>query len=142
MRYLKIGASALVALVLVGLIAVIAHDRMSQPPAPDRAALIAKAAHYHARIQRDRFRRAAHLRPDRSPMWRSAWASPIPRTISPPSRTRRWPRAAAGERPGPQGGGDGLSGASVPRMGDGRLRNTTRNCRPMCARCSRPMPTA
>ena len=55
MRYLKIGASALVALVLVGLIAVIAHDRMSQPPAPDRAALIAQAAHYHARIQRDRF---------------------------------------------------------------------------------------
>ena len=55
MRYLKIGASALVALVLVGLIAVITHDRLSQPPAPDRATLIAEAAHYHARIQRDHF---------------------------------------------------------------------------------------
>jgi acyl-homoserine-lactone acylase len=55
MRYFKIGASALVALVLVGLITVIAQDRLSQPPAPDRATLIAQAAHYHARIQRDHF---------------------------------------------------------------------------------------
>jgi acyl-homoserine-lactone acylase len=55
MRYLKIGAAALAALVLVGLIAVIALDRLSQPPAPDRATLIAEAAHYHARIQRDHF---------------------------------------------------------------------------------------
>src|SRR5271170_231656 len=58
MRYLKIGASALAALaalVLVGLMAVIAHDRLSQPPAPARAALIAQAARYHARIQRDHF---------------------------------------------------------------------------------------
>jgi acyl-homoserine-lactone acylase len=55
MRYLKIGAAALAALVLVGLIAVIAQDRLSQPPAPDRATLIAQAAHYHARIQRDHF---------------------------------------------------------------------------------------
>jgi penicillin amidase/acyl-homoserine-lactone acylase len=55
MRYLKIGAAALAALVLVGLIAVIAQDRLSRPPAPDPATLIAQAAHYHARIQRDHF---------------------------------------------------------------------------------------
>src|SRR6266478_852693 len=55
MRYLKIGASALVALVLVALMAVIAQDRLSQPPAPDRATLIAQAARYHARIQRDHY---------------------------------------------------------------------------------------
>jgi acyl-homoserine-lactone acylase len=55
MRYLKIGAAALVALVLVGLMAVIVQDRLSQPPAPDRAILIAQAARYHARIQRDHY---------------------------------------------------------------------------------------
>ena len=55
MRYLKIGAASLAALVLVGLVAVIAHDRWSQPPEPPRAALIAQAAHYHARIQRDHY---------------------------------------------------------------------------------------
>jgi acyl-homoserine-lactone acylase len=55
MRYLKIGAASLGALVLVGLIAVITHDRMSQPPEPARSTLIAQAAHYHARIQRDHF---------------------------------------------------------------------------------------
>jgi acyl-homoserine-lactone acylase len=55
MRYLKIGAAALATLVLVGLIAVIAQDRLSQPPAPARATLIAQAAQYHARIQRDHF---------------------------------------------------------------------------------------
>src|ERR1700683_2122891 len=55
MRYLKIGAAALAALVLVGLIAVIAHDRLRQPSAPARTTLIAEAAHYHARIQRDHF---------------------------------------------------------------------------------------
>jgi acyl-homoserine-lactone acylase len=55
MRKLKIGAAALATLVLVGLIAVIAHDRLSQPPAPAGAALIAQAARYHARIQRDHF---------------------------------------------------------------------------------------
>jgi acyl-homoserine-lactone acylase len=53
MRYLKIGAAALAALVIVGLTAVIMQDRWSQPPAPARATLIAQAAHYHARIQRD-----------------------------------------------------------------------------------------
>ena len=55
MRYLKIGAAALATLVLVGLTAVIVQDRMSQPPAPDRAILLAQAARYHARIQRDHY---------------------------------------------------------------------------------------
>jgi penicillin amidase/acyl-homoserine-lactone acylase len=55
MRYLKISAAALAALVLVGLTAVIIQDRWSMPPAPDRASLIAQAARYHARIQRDHY---------------------------------------------------------------------------------------
>src|ERR1700735_3919062 len=55
MRYLKIGAAALATLVLVGLIAVINHDRLSQPPAPAPETLIAQASRYHARIQRDHF---------------------------------------------------------------------------------------
>jgi acyl-homoserine-lactone acylase len=55
MRYLKIGAAALASLMLVGLTAVIVQDRWSQPPAPARATLIAQAAHYHARIQRDAY---------------------------------------------------------------------------------------
>ena len=55
MRYLKIGAAALAALVLIGLTAVIVQDRWSQPPAPARATLIAQAARYQARIQRDEY---------------------------------------------------------------------------------------
>jgi acyl-homoserine-lactone acylase len=55
MRYLKIGAAALAALLLVGLMAVIVQDRWGQPPAPARATLIAQAARYHARIQRDHY---------------------------------------------------------------------------------------
>jgi acyl-homoserine-lactone acylase len=55
MRYLKIGAASLAALLLVGLIAVIAQDRLSQPPAPARASLVAQAERYHARIQRDHY---------------------------------------------------------------------------------------
>jgi acyl-homoserine-lactone acylase len=55
MRYFKIGAAALAALLLVGLMAVIVQDRWSQPPAPARATLIAQAARYHARIQRDHY---------------------------------------------------------------------------------------
>jgi acyl-homoserine-lactone acylase len=58
MRYLKIGGSALAALaalLLIGLLAVIAHDRLNQPGEPARAALIAQASQYHARIQRDHF---------------------------------------------------------------------------------------
>src|SRR5271170_2290101 len=54
-RYLKIGAAALAALVFVGLVAVITHDRLNQPAAPARATLIAEAAHYHARVQRDHY---------------------------------------------------------------------------------------
>jgi acyl-homoserine-lactone acylase len=55
MRYLKIGAAALAAAVLVGLMAVITEDRLRQPAAPASATLIAQAAHYHARIQRDHY---------------------------------------------------------------------------------------
>jgi len=55
MRILKLGAAALVAFLILGLAGMIAADRFSQPPAPDRASLIARAARYHARIQRDRF---------------------------------------------------------------------------------------
>jgi acyl-homoserine-lactone acylase len=55
MRYLKIGAAALAALLLVGLLAVIAQDRLSQPSAPARASLIAQAQRYHSRIQRDHY---------------------------------------------------------------------------------------
>src|SRR5271168_1896268 len=54
-RYLKIGAAALAALVFVGLVAVITHDRLNQPAAPARETLIAEAAHYHARVQRDHY---------------------------------------------------------------------------------------
>jgi acyl-homoserine-lactone acylase len=54
-RYLKIGAAALLLIVLVGLTAVIVHDRVNQPAAPDRATLIAAASRYHARIQRDHY---------------------------------------------------------------------------------------
>jgi acyl-homoserine-lactone acylase len=55
MRRVKIGAAALVAVVIAGLAAVIIQDRWSQPPAPDLASLIARAAHFHARIQRDHY---------------------------------------------------------------------------------------
>src|ERR1700675_845666 len=55
MRYLKIGAAALAAVVLVGLTAVVIQDRLSKPRAPARASLIAQAARYHARIQRDHY---------------------------------------------------------------------------------------
>ena len=40
---------------VIGLTTVIAQDRLGQPPAPARATLIAQAARYHARIQRDHF---------------------------------------------------------------------------------------
>jgi len=55
MRYVKLGAAALAAVVLVALIAVIAQDRLGQPPPPARATLVAQAAHYDVRIQRDHF---------------------------------------------------------------------------------------
>jgi acyl-homoserine-lactone acylase len=54
-RYLKTGAAALLLIVILGVTAVIVHDRVNQPPAPDRATLIAAASHYHARIQRDHY---------------------------------------------------------------------------------------
>ncbi|HEX4302076.1 MAG TPA: acylase [Rhizomicrobium sp.] len=53
MRYLKIGAIALVALVVVALGIVIVSDRMAQPAPPDPATLIAKAARYDVHIRRD-----------------------------------------------------------------------------------------
>ena len=55
MRILKYGALTLVVAALIGLTALIAVDRLGQPHAPDRATLIARAARYHARIQRDHF---------------------------------------------------------------------------------------
>jgi acyl-homoserine-lactone acylase len=55
MRYLKIGGGTLLVIVLLGLGAVIGLDRLHQPPPPDRPALIARAAQYHALIQRDHY---------------------------------------------------------------------------------------
>ncbi|HWA30069.1 MAG TPA: penicillin acylase family protein, partial [Rhizomicrobium sp.] len=55
MRYLKYGALALVALIVIGLGAVIAIDRLSQPPEADPQQFIKAAAQYHARIVRDNF---------------------------------------------------------------------------------------
>jgi acyl-homoserine-lactone acylase len=55
MRYLKIGASALLLVVILGLAGVIIQDRISRPAAPERATLIAAASQYHARIQRDHY---------------------------------------------------------------------------------------
>src|SRR5690242_20681113 len=55
MRFLKYGALALVVLVLAGLGAVIAMDRLSQPPEADPQQFITAAARYHARIVRDNF---------------------------------------------------------------------------------------
>ncbi len=55
MRKVTIGAAVLAVLVLAALGAAILLDRMSRPAEPDPAALIAKAARYHARIVRDTF---------------------------------------------------------------------------------------
>jgi penicillin amidase/acyl-homoserine-lactone acylase len=55
MRYVKIGALALVLLLLGTAIFLIVSDRMGQPAPPDPASLIAKAAQYHVRIERDNF---------------------------------------------------------------------------------------
>ncbi|MDE2164411.1 MAG: acylase [Alphaproteobacteria bacterium] len=52
-RILKYGAAALTAVILLGLGLVIVSDRLSQPPAPDTAVLIAHAAKYDVRIRRD-----------------------------------------------------------------------------------------
>ncbi|MGN6147184.1 MAG: acylase [Rhizomicrobium sp.] len=55
MRILKYGALALVALIVLGLGAVIAIDRLNQPPEADPQQFITAAAQYHARIVRDNF---------------------------------------------------------------------------------------
>lgn len=55
MRYVKIGALALVLLVSGGAAFLIVSDRLGQPSPPDPASLIAKAAQYRARIERDNF---------------------------------------------------------------------------------------
>ncbi len=53
MRFIKYGVLALVALVVIGLGAVIALDRMAQPAEPDPQAFIAAASRYHVKIVRD-----------------------------------------------------------------------------------------
>ncbi len=53
MRVLKYGAIALVALIVLGLGAVIVSDRLAQPAAPDPAIFLARAARYDVRIRRD-----------------------------------------------------------------------------------------
>jgi penicillin amidase/acyl-homoserine-lactone acylase len=55
MRYVKYGALALGALVVVFLAFVVVSDRLAQPSLPDPATLIAKAARYHVHIVRDNF---------------------------------------------------------------------------------------
>jgi len=55
LRYVKIGALALVLLVSGGAAFLIVSDRLGQPSPPDPASLIAKAAQYRARIERDNF---------------------------------------------------------------------------------------
>jgi penicillin amidase/acyl-homoserine-lactone acylase len=55
MRYLKIGALALTALLLGTALFLIAADRLGQPAPPDPAALIAKARQYDVHIKRDTF---------------------------------------------------------------------------------------
>jgi penicillin amidase/acyl-homoserine-lactone acylase len=53
MRILKYGAIALVAIIVLGLGAVIVLDRLAQPAAPDPAIFIARAAHYDVHVRRD-----------------------------------------------------------------------------------------
>jgi acyl-homoserine-lactone acylase len=55
MRYVKIGALALVLILLGAAVFLIVSDRLGQPTPPDPASLIAKAARYNARIERDNF---------------------------------------------------------------------------------------
>jgi penicillin amidase/acyl-homoserine-lactone acylase len=55
MRYLKIGALALVLILFGSAVFLIVSDRMGQPTPPDAASLIAKAAPYRVRIERDTF---------------------------------------------------------------------------------------
>jgi len=53
MRYVKYGALALVAIVVLALGIVIVADRLAQPAAPDPAQFIARAARYEVHIRRD-----------------------------------------------------------------------------------------
>src|SRR5258707_921776 len=53
MRYVKAGAIALVAVVVLALVGIIVADRLAQPAPPDPAALTARAAKYDVRIRRD-----------------------------------------------------------------------------------------
>jgi len=55
MRYVKIGALALALLLFATVVFLIVSDRMGQPAPPDPASLIAKAAQYRVRIERDTF---------------------------------------------------------------------------------------
>ena len=55
MRFVKYGALALVALIVLGLGAVIVIDRLNQPPEADPQQFITAAARYDARIVRDNF---------------------------------------------------------------------------------------
>jgi acyl-homoserine-lactone acylase len=55
MRAAKIGALAIVFVLIAGVAAIIVSDRLAQPAPPDPAGLIARAASYHVRIRRDEF---------------------------------------------------------------------------------------
>jgi acyl-homoserine-lactone acylase len=55
MRYVKIGALALILILFAAAAFLIVADRVGQPAPPDPASLIAKAASYHARIERDTY---------------------------------------------------------------------------------------
>jgi acyl-homoserine-lactone acylase len=55
MRYVKIGALALVLILVGAAVFLVVADRISQPAPPDPGSLIAKAASYRVRIERDNF---------------------------------------------------------------------------------------
>ena len=55
LRSLAIGVAGVAAAIALFLVGVIVVDRLSQPPRPDPAALIAKGERHHARIRRDDF---------------------------------------------------------------------------------------
>lgn len=52
-KWAGIALAGLFGVVLIALGAIIVSDRMAQPAEPDRATLLAKAAHYNVRIKRD-----------------------------------------------------------------------------------------
>src|ERR1035441_107929 len=55
MRYVKIGALALVLILVGAVVFLIVSDRVGQPAPPDPASLIATAGQYRVRIQRDTY---------------------------------------------------------------------------------------